>query len=148
MRKLDESAKLKKIIDEHVIKAIRSILFEEKERMTRYTAQNVNNPEELMKKYPSTLPNKYYHHSTNKFGKQPFDEREGEPLTLHIIGRLSNNMVDALVVENPNSVNKIPHITLATAEGVKPVRSNTELENHYDEIEPLDDYVETTFRNN
>ena len=101
-----------------------------------------------MRKYPSQLPNKYYHHSTNKFGKQPFDEREGQKLNLHIIGRLITDKVDALVVENPNSNNEIPHITLATNNGIKPFQSNEELKLHRDKIQPLDDYVMTTFTNN
>lgn len=113
-----------------------------------FTAQNVDNPSELMRKYPSELPNKFYHHSTNKFGRQPFDEREGEKLNLHIIGRLTTDKVDVLVVENPNSINKIPHITLATAKGIKPFESNVELENNLNSIQPLDDYVITTFTNN
>ena len=112
-----------------------------------YTCQLVDNPKELMNKYPTKLPNKFYHHSTNKFGKQPFDDREGEKLRLHIIGRLTNDAVDALVVENPNSVNEIPHITLATAEGIKPFESNNQLKIHTNDIVSLDDYVETTFRN-
>ena len=113
-----------------------------------FTAHNVDNPSELMRKYPSKLPNKFYHHSTNKFGRQPFDEREGEKLNLHIIGRLTTDKVDVLVVENPNSTNKIPHITLATAKGIKPFESNVELENNINSIQPLDDYVSTTFTNN
>ena len=113
-----------------------------------FTAQNVDNKEELMRKYPSNLPNKYYHHSTNKFGKQPFDKREGQKLTLHIIGRLITDKVDALVVENPNSDNEIPHITLATNNGIKPFKSNEELKLYKDKIQPLDDYVQTTFTNN
>jgi hypothetical protein len=36
---------------------------------TIFTANNVDNVEELKQKYPSLLPNKFYHHSTNKFGK-------------------------------------------------------------------------------
>ena len=113
-----------------------------------FTAQNVDNKEELMRKYPSNLPNKYYHHSTNKFGKQPFDKREGQKLTLHIIGRLITDKVDALVVGNPNSDNEIPHITLATNNGIKPFKSNEELKLYKDKIQPLDDYVQTTFTNN
>ena len=113
-----------------------------------FTAQNVDNKEELMRKYPSNLPNKYYHHSTNKFGKQPFDKREEQKLTLHIIGRLITDKVDALVVENPNSDNEIPHITLATNNGIKPFKSNEELKLYKDKIQPLDDYVQTTFTNN
>lgn len=112
-----------------------------------YTANVVLDPEGLEKKYPSELPNKYYHHSTNRFGAQPFDEREGERLVLRIKGRLTTDRVDALVVDNPNSVNEIPHITLATAEGVKPFESNLELKRRFDEIVPLNDTVETEFRN-
>ena len=121
---------------------------EEHDAFVIFTAQNVDNPSELMRKYPSKLPNKFYHHSTNKFGRQPFDEREGEKLNLHIIGRLTTDKVDVLVVENPNSTNKIPHITLATAKGIKPFESNVELENNVNSIQPLDDYVTTTFTNN
>ena len=113
-----------------------------------FTAQNVDDPAELMRRYPSALPNKYYHHSTNRFGRQPFGDREGEPMRLRITGRLVTDRVDALVVDNPNSDNEIPHITLATADGVKPFASNAELKAHYADIEPLDDYVDTTFRNN
>jgi hypothetical protein len=112
-----------------------------------YTAQVVDDPQALMSKYPTEHPNKYYHHSTNRFGRQPFDDREGEKMRLHVIGRLVTDKVDALVVENPNSVNDIPHITLGTANGVKPVVSNYELRDNYDMVEPLDDYVDTTFTN-
>ena len=135
--------RLNSIISDSVRKVIK-----ENSQFVIFTAQNVDNPKELMSKYPSKLPNKYYHHSTNKFGKQPIDDREGEKLKLHIIGRLTTDKVDALVVENPNSDNEIPHITLATANGVKPYQSNVELQIHGDKIEPLDDYVETTFTNN
>ena len=123
------------------------IISEDEQASVLYTAQVVNDPQSLMNKYPTTHPNKYYHHSTNRFGKQPFDNREGEEMTLHIIGRLITDKVDALVVENPNSVNEIPHITLGTATGVKPVVSNYELRDNYDMVEPLDDYVDTTFAN-
>lgn len=118
------------------------------ESVTIFTANNVDDIEALMKKYPSTLPNKFYHHSTNKFGKQGFDGREGTKEKLHIIGRLITDKVDVLVVENPNSSNPIAHITLATAKGVKPVESNSELQKNQDKIVPLDDFVDTTFRNN
>lgn len=118
------------------------------EKGTIFTANNVDDIEELKRKYPSTLPNKFYHHSTNKFGRQPFDSREGTKEKLHIVGRLITDKVDALVVENPNSDNKISHITLATATGVKPFESNKELQLHQDKIQPIDDYVNTTFRNN
>ena len=112
-----------------------------------YTAQVVDNPEDLMQRYPSKLPNKYYHHSTNLFGKQPFNKKEGQKLELKILGRLTTDKIDALVVENPNSVNAIPHITLATNNGIKPVESNYELVRYPEAIIPLNDTVMTTFRN-
>lgn len=140
--KLTESS-LKQIIKE----SIENVL-NDNDSFVIFTAQNIDNPNELMRKYPSQLPNKYYHHSTNKFGKQPFDKREGQKLNLHIIGRLITDKVDALVVENPNSDNEIPHITLATNNGIKPFQSNEELKLHRDKIQPLDDYVMTTFTNN
>ena len=140
--KLTESS-LKQIIKE----SIENVL-NDNDSFVIFTVQNVDNPNELMRKYPSQLPNKYYNHSTNKFGKQPFDKREGQKLNLHIIGRLITDKVDALVVENPNSDNEIPHITLATNNGIKPFQSNEELKLHRDKIQPLDDYVMTTFTNN
>lgn len=151
--KLTEN-KLKQIITE----TIKGYLYEAEEPVDSaneqqdwdviYTANNVIDPAELERRYPSGLPNKYYHHSTNKFGKQPFDEREGTEETLRITGRLTTDKVDVLVVDNPNSTNAIAHITLATADGVKPVESNTELQKYYDEIIPLNDKVETVFTNN
>jgi len=118
------------------------------EKGTIFTANNVDNVQALKDKYPSTLPNKFYHHSTNKFGRQSFNPKEGTKERLHIIGRLTTDKVDVLIVENPNSDNPISHITLATAEGIKPFESNKELQLHKDKIQPLNDYVDTTFRNN
>lgn len=118
------------------------------EKGTIFTANNVDNVQALKDKYPSTLPNKFYHHSTNKFRRQSFNPKEGTKEKLHIIGRLTTDKVDVLVVENPNSDNPISHITLATAEGIKPFESNKELQLHKDKIQPLNDYVDTTFRNN
>ena len=113
-----------------------------------YTSYNVDDVDALKEKYPSGLSDKYYHHSTVKYGYQPLDTREGKKEHLHIIGRLTTDKVDVLVVENPESDNRTPHITLATAKGIKPVASNFELEKYKDKIQPLDDYVDVTFTNN
>ena len=145
---MKKNIKITKTQLNNIVKESINKIISENESFVIFTAQNVDNPNELMRKYPSQLPNKYYHHSTNKFGKQPFDEREGQKLNLHIIGRLITDKVDALVVENPNSNNEIPHITLATNNGIKPFQSNEELKLHRDKIQPLDDYVMTTFTNN
>jgi len=112
-----------------------------------YRAYQVNDVEALKNRYPSVLPNKYYDHSTVSYGLQGLDDREGLTRTLHIIGRLTTDKVDVLVVDNTESYNQYAHITLATAKGVKPVASNEELESHAADIIPLDDYVEVTFRN-
>lgn len=145
---MEKNIKITKTQLNNIVKESINKIISENESFVIFTAQNVDNPNELMRKYPSQLPNKYYHHSTNKFGKQPFDKREGQKLNLHIIGRLITDKVDALVVENPNSYNEIPHITLATSNGIKPFQSNEELKLHRDKIQPLDDYVMTTFTNN
>lgn len=145
---MKKNIKITKTQLNNIVKESINKIISENESFVIFTAQNVDNPNELMRKYPSQLPNKYYHHSTNKFGKQPFDKREGQKLNLHIIGRLITDKVDALVVENPNSINEIPHITLATNNGIKPFQSNEELKLHRDKIQPLDDYVMTTFTNN
>ena len=115
---------------------------------TIFTAYNVNDSKSLQQKYPSELPNKFYHHSTVSFGQQPFNTKEGEQKQLHITGRLTTDKVDVLIVENPESNNAVPHITLATAKGVKPAEANNELSQHLTDIIPMDDYVSTTFRNN
>ena len=112
-----------------------------------YRAYQVDDVAALQEKYPSALPNKFYDHSTVSFGLQAFDDREGQQKTLRIVGRLTTDKVDVLVVDNPESYNQYAHITLATAPGVKPVTANEELEQHYGDIVPLDDYVNVTFRN-
>ena len=112
-----------------------------------YRAYMVDDVAGLKDRYPSELPNKFYAHSTVTYGLQAMDDREGQQKWMHIIGRLTTDKVDVLVVDNPESNNKYAHITLATAEGVKSVESNAELEKHAAEIVPLDDYVDVTFKN-
>ena len=112
-----------------------------------YRAYMVDDVAGLKDRYPSALPYKFYDHSTVSYGLQEIDDREGQQKRMHIIGRLTTDKVDVLVVDNPESNNEYAHITLATAEGVKPVESNSELEKHAAEIVPLDDYVDVTFKN-
>ena len=65
----------------------------------------------------------------------------GEERDLHIVGRLTTDKVDALLVESEDTNNEHPHITLATADGMKPVASNTEITENPGKIVPLDDYA-------
>lgn len=106
-----------------------------------YSAVFVNK-DELKKKYPPIHPNEYYHHSTIEFKPNNIDNLPiGENINLKIIGRLKNDKVDALLVENSLSKNQYPHITLSTAEGIKPFESNSEIINNLDKIEPLNDSI-------
>lgn len=96
----------------------------------------VDNSSLLKSMFPPIYPNVYYHHSTIEFRPKNLDEMElGKKIKLPIIGRITTNDVDALLVDNPKSKNKYPHITLSTAEGVSPVKSNEAFEQHPDKIE-------------
>jgi hypothetical protein len=93
---------------------------------------------EIVSKYPQVHPNLYSHHSTIQF--KPTDISDlpiGEEVNIKVIGRLTNDKVDVLIVRNPLSKNKFPHITLSTAQGIKPFQSNVEIENNQDKIKPI-----------
>ena len=97
------------------------------------------NEEELKAKYPSTYRNLFYHHSTIEFKPKDISNFPiGRKTTLKIVGRLITLKVDVLIVENPTSIDKYPHITLSTAEGVKPFKSNSEIANNLSKIQPID----------
>lgn len=107
-----------------------------------YTGLFVQGKSGLEERYPSELPNKYYDHMTSVFRPGEIDAATlGEESDLHIIGRLTTDKVDALLVESEDTNNEHPHITLATADGVKPVASNKEITENTDKIVPLDDYI-------
>lgn len=107
-----------------------------------YTAVFVD-VEDMVNKYGQVHPNLYSHHSTIEF--KPSDIT-GLPLgsvtPLKVIGRLTTDKVDVLLVDNPMSKNKYPHITLSTAEGVKPFESNSEIENNLDKVQPVSDTLD------
>ena len=50
---------------------------------------------------------------------------------LEVIGLLTTDKVDVLLVKNSDSENKYPHITLAVAKGVSPNESNKEIEGRF-----------------
>lgn len=101
------------------------------------------NKDVLMEKYPPKHSNVFSHHSTIEFRPKSIEEIPiGDTINLHITGRLTTERVDALLVDNPLSKNAYPHITLSTADGVKPFESNNEISNNLDLVEPLDDYIE------
>lgn len=107
----------------------------------------VNKVDKLKGMFPPVHPNLFYHHSTIEFGPKDASNIEmGREVNLPIIGRITTDRVDALLVDNPKSKNKFPHITLSTANGVKPVESNNAFEDHPDKIEMFTtpQYIETT----
>ena len=101
----------------------------------QYHALFVNDVNELKSIFPPVHPNVYYHHSTIEFAPKSMDDIEvGKIVPLRIIGRITTSRVDALLVENPKSKNKYPHITLSTAADVKPYESNAAFELNPSEI--------------
>ena len=108
-----------------------------------YTAAFVDSS--LTDRYSSDLPNKYGHHMTVSFRPDTLDVRVGEKVKLKIIGRLTTDKVDVLIVENFESHNEFPHITLSTAEGVKAFASNAEIKNNQDKIVPLNETIDATY---
>jgi hypothetical protein len=85
----------------------------------------------LQRMFAPVFPNLFYHHMTIEFApKDASNIVVGRRVGLQVIGRLTTNKVDALLVEYSGSKNKYPHITLSTAEGVKPFESNAEFEKY------------------
>ena len=100
------------------------------------------NKNELLKKYDLVHENIYYHHSTIEFKPKNISNLPiGKTMTLKIIGRLTTDKVDVLLIENPFSKNEYPHITLSTANNVKPYESNNEIRLNLDKIEKLNDQI-------
>ena len=101
------------------------------------------NQEEVLEKFPvdtEKYPNVFAHHCTSIF--KPTDEEvtefkntyseilqsSEEETMIEVIGRVQTDKVDALLIGcGIYSNNKYRHITLATAEGVKPFESNAEI---------------------
>jgi len=94
-----------------------------------YTAEFVKNPGELLKRFPPKHKKVFGHHSTIAFKPANLNGIEmGKNFSIKIIARAYDEKGDAILVENPKSNNKYPHITLSCAEGVSPVYSNELLE--------------------
>lgn len=106
-----------------------------------YTAIFVDR-QDLKEKYEQVFPNSFYHHSTIEFKPNSLENIPvGEKVELKIIGRLTTDKVDVLLVDNPLSKNEYPHITLSTNDGVKPYESNSEIKNNLDKVKPINDSV-------
>lgn len=100
------------------------------------------NEKELKDKYRPIHPNLYYHHSTIEFKPKSIENLPiGLKVKMAITGRLTTKKVDVLLVDNKLSANKHPHITLSTADGVRPSDSNEEISNNLRKIQKLNDTV-------
>lgn len=86
---------------------------------------------QLLKLFPPIHENVFTHHSTIEWKPETLTVPLGKEVTLSILGRLTNDKVDVLLVNNPWSKNPYPHITLSTAKGVSPVESNRYLEQDF-----------------
>ncbi len=94
-----------------------------------YTAQFVQNIQDLINKFPPKHKKVFGHHSTIAYKPANLDGIEvGKESLIKIIGRVSDEQGDALLVENPKSNKKHPHITLSCADGVPEVYSDELIE--------------------
>jgi len=92
----------------------------------------------LMEKIPPKFNNTFYHHMTINFGVQKFPKNLGWGAEITIIGYAEDEKGQAVVVKDILGENRIAHITLSCADGVKPVYSNELLKKGWEKIEPFD----------
>jgi hypothetical protein len=94
-----------------------------------YTALFVDDARLLTQLFEPVHKTVLAHHSTIAFRPGSLDGIEvGKRQQLKIIGRVTDDKADALLVENPKSINKHPHITLSTVKGVPPMYANEMIE--------------------
>ncbi|MDD5068093.1 MAG: hypothetical protein PHS53_01850 [Candidatus Pacebacteria bacterium] len=87
------------------------------------------NPEELFQKFPPRHTKLFGTHSSIAYDPVSLDDVEvGKHCTLKIMGRVSDEKCDVLIVENKKSKLKYPHITLSCSPTGHPIESNELLE--------------------
>ena len=96
----------------------------------KFTALFVKDVADLLKRFPPKHTKVYVHHSTIEFKPSSLDGIDvGKEYSIKILGRAWDEYGDDLLVENPKSKNKYPHITLSRAENAPQLYSNTLFEN-------------------
>lgn len=101
-----------------------------------YTAYFVDNMSLLKNQFPPIYPNVFYHHATIQFRPNDINGiNVGEKKKIKVVGRLTTDKVDVLLLSDVKTNNKHPHITLSTQQGIKPFQSNSEIENYPNMIE-------------
>ncbi len=97
---------------------------------------------EAISNFVSDLPNKYGHHCTIQFAPTHTVDFAGWICNIKAVGRLKTELVDCLIITQDSlptkSKNVIAHITLSTAEGVKPFMSNSQIAAYPDKVEYFD----------
>ncbi|HTE48443.1 MAG TPA: hypothetical protein VK675_00870 [Candidatus Paceibacterota bacterium] len=82
-----------------------------------YTALFVKDVESLLKRFPPKHGKVFGNHSTIEFNPSNLNGIEvGKELKIKIIARAYDEFGDDLLVENPKSKNKYPHITVSRGE--------------------------------
>ncbi len=82
-----------------------------------YTAYFVKDVESLLKRFPPKHGKVFGGHSTIEYQPSTLEGVDvGKQSTIKIIGRAYDEYGDDLLVENPKSKNKYPHITLSRSE--------------------------------
>src|SRR5574344_1974726 len=67
------------------------------------------NRNDLVSMFPQVHPNLYSHHSTIEFKPKTISNLPiGQRFNIKVIGRLTTDKVDVIIVENPLSKNKFP----------------------------------------
>lgn len=115
----------------------------------KYEAYFVDKPSLLKQIFPPIYPNTFYHHMTIALSPKELEYPDaiGQKIKLPIIGRITTDRVDALLVDSKISKNNYPHITLSTAEGVKPFESNIAFKQTPEQIEYFDSpmFIDVTY---
>lgn len=113
-----------------------------------YTALFVKDVEGLLKRFPPKHGNVFGDHSTIEFNPDNLNGIElGQETKIKIIGRAYDEYGDDLLVENPKSKNKYPHITISRKDGAPRLYSQilfskTDTENNMEYFDS--EYVEVT----
>jgi len=94
-----------------------------------YTAEFIKDIPKLLKMFPPKHEKVFGHHSTIAFKPSNLDGINiGNESMIKINGRVFDEKGDALLVDNPKSNNKNPHITLSCSKGISPFYSNELIE--------------------
>jgi hypothetical protein len=90
----------------------------------KFSALFVQDTQNLLNKFPPKHKKVFGHHSTIEFQPKNSEGLEvGKVQSIKIIGRAYDEFGDDLLVENPKSKNKYPHITLSRGENAPPLYS-------------------------